>query len=65
VNRGWIHEERRQRLEAEKDWRSAIRNDPNHAVSRGLATFLQMGSVQEFEKGQLEKFRSDTLTYSF
>ena len=65
VNRGWIHEERRQRSEAEKDWRSAIRNDPNHAVSRGLATFLQMGSVQKFEKGQLEKFRSVTLTYSF
>jgi tetratricopeptide (TPR) repeat protein len=68
VNRGWIHIEHRRPAEAERDWRSAIRNDPNHEAARMVAILLQAGPVpEEVRNGQLEELRSrsGTLKYSF
>lgn len=48
ANRGWIHADRHLRSEAEKDWQSAIRSDPNHSASRELARLLEGGKLEKF-----------------
>jgi serine/threonine protein kinase len=65
VNRGWIQVDRLLRSEAEKDWQSAIRSDPNHEISRRLAILLEIDSEPSFKEGELEEFRSRALQYSF
>lgn len=48
ANRGWIHADRGLRSDAEKDWQSAIRSDPNHAASRVLTRFLEGEKLEKF-----------------